>query len=40
MEAQMARTLIKVGGWYIAYEVSTAAVILGLAAYGVSLPGL
>lgn len=36
----MAKTLIRVGGWYIAYEISTAALVLGLAAYGVNLPGL
>ena len=36
----MAKTLIRVGGWYLAYEASTAAVVLALAAYGVNLPGL
>ncbi len=36
----MAKTLIRVGGWYIAYEIGTAAFILGLAAYGVNVPGL
>jgi len=35
----MARKLIKAGGWYLAYEVGSTAVLLALVAYGIDLPG-
>jgi hypothetical protein len=35
----MARKLLKVGGWYLAYEVGSSAVLLALAAHGVQIPG-
>jgi hypothetical protein len=35
----MARNILKIGGWYIAYEVGSSAVLLALGAYGVRLSG-
>jgi hypothetical protein len=39
-EIHMARKLMKIGGWYIAYEVTSTLVILALVAWGFNLPGL
>jgi hypothetical protein len=36
----MARKIMKVGGWYIAYEVTSTAALVALAAYGFQIPGL
>jgi hypothetical protein len=35
----MAKKIMKVGKWYIAYEVTSTAAFLALAAYGIRLPG-
>jgi hypothetical protein len=35
----MARKLIKIGGWYIAYEISSTAVLGAMIACGVQVPG-
>lgn len=35
----MARKIMKVGGWYLAYEVTSTAAIFALAAYGIQVPG-
>jgi hypothetical protein len=35
----MARKLIKIGGWYIAYEISSTAVLMTLLAWGFNVPG-
>ena len=36
----MARKIMKYGSWYIAYEVASSAVILGLASMGYRFAGL
>jgi hypothetical protein len=36
----MARKLIKIGGWYLAYEVGSTAVLMALVAYGIDIHGL
>lgn len=36
----MAKTLIKIGGWYIAYEIVSTGVVLALVAWGINVPGL
>lgn len=35
----MAKKVIKFGGWYIAYEVGSTALLIGLASYGLRFPG-
>lgn len=35
----MATKVIKLGGWYLAYEVSSTALLMVAAAYGLNFPG-
>lgn len=35
----MARKLIRIGGWYIAYEVSSTLAVLAVVTWGINLPG-
>lgn len=35
----MARTILKIGGWYLAYEVVSTLAIVGLVAWGFNVPG-
>lgn len=36
----MARKIITFGGWYIAYEIGSTALLMGFAANGFRIPGL
>jgi len=36
----MAKRIVKMGKWYLAYELCSTAAIVGLAWYGVNLPAL
>ena len=36
----MARKIIKMGGWYIAYEIGSTALLMSFAANGFRIPGL
>jgi len=39
-EAHMAKKIMKVGGWYLAYEVGSTAVLAAIVAMGFRLPGI
>jgi hypothetical protein len=39
LEAHMAKQIIKVGGWYIAYEISSTAALAAIVAAGFRIPG-
>ena len=34
----MAKMVLQMGGWYIAYEIASSALLLGVAAYGLKFP--
>ena len=35
----MGRKMIKLGGWYLAYEIGSTALLMGFAANGFRIPG-
>lgn len=35
----MARTMIRIGGWYLAYEIISSLVIVALLGWGIKFPG-
>ena len=36
----MAKTLLRIGGWYLVYEITSSLVIVALVAWGINVPGL